>query len=628
MEDVITPAGSYTNRRWIGLAPAGGECPPTDGWQAERLVDLKKLPAKAGADKALLHQLGLDRFCVYTPTFPFGVPDPPANPTAQMDRLALSSSGLEDTITPILAGHFLGQAGYSTLPLPSAASPSVRLTFIDSQPTDDEIPAPAPPGSQHGYTLGQLARRLVCSPAGACAATVASRRALSFGDFDPRQPLPSQPLSDRQSGHVGLVSELAQAIVDEVVHWQDTGDRRHLILNLSLGWDGEILHDIDQRRVSRLDPAVQAVYAALRYARLRGALVIAAAGNRSGAPTASQWPLLPAAWEMRRPWPWPFVLGPKLVYAVGGVDWQGLPLPNYRHGGRPRRVAYGDHAAAEVTGQPPTAIYTGSSVSAAVVSSIAAVIWHLRPELTPAEVMKLISRSGDRLETRADVYPWRDLWLLDRLLPHPRMQRASLCAAVRRACGPGARHCRSLTQPLPACPAWERQAPELKDLFAAAKKPIDFTEVSTVPRPCNPRARYLITGDVAPVSFCPTDQFVSAASRRWVLPQPEDDPCPGCTLLPKPPGFYTLVMEMGDAWRENHSAADIKGAMLTIDCPRGDRTTRTYAIPFLFDPTVGQQTVSTAEAGTSLEGCRAQIDFTVQKEETLMSIQNPVIVDP
>ena len=50
-----------------------------------------------------------------------------------------------------------------------------------------------------------------------------------------------------------------------------------------------------------------------------------------------------------------------------------MPLPNYRHGGRPRRVAYGDHAVTAVgDGITPihTPIYTGTSVSAAVVSAV------------------------------------------------------------------------------------------------------------------------------------------------------------------------------------------------------------------------------------------------------------------
>jgi Subtilase family len=441
--------------------------------------------------------------------------------------------------------------------------------------------------------------------------------------------------------------------VAEFLRWRQEGGSLHLILNLSLGWDGELFGDLAARRVADLDPPVRAVYGALRFAARRGVLVIAAAGNRRGGPQPSGWPLLPAAWELRRPSPWPFVPGPKLVYAVGGVDWQGLPLPNSRRGAMPRRVAYGDHAVTTVDGHP-TSIYTGTSVSAAVVSSIAAVVWDLRPELRPDQVMKLVSRSGERLETRADFYAW-DFWPLSRLLPRPQMRRASLCAAVKRACGPGGAQCSALAS-APQCRPWKRQPPLLSSAVLAGITPpaSPFTPTSLpssfIP-PCNPSMRLLTADGQVPAAPCPADQFGSVASQRWVMPQPEDDPCPGCTLLPKPPKaaslalealsdgggnlqddtqLYALALEIGGTWRNAHPNVTLVSATLDIDRYVDGVFSTRLTYPISFDLTAGApQTIDGLGDGYPLTGCTAQLNFVVQAADgTMMSLQNPVVVDP
>lgn len=111
-----------------------------------------------------------------------------------------------------------------------------------------------------------------------------ARRALKHPHFKANEPF--QPLPAAVGGYVGSISELAEAIMEEVLHWQKKGDRRHLILNLSLGWDGELAlldgraPDLRTSKVEDLEPSVQAVYKALQFARKEGVLVIAAAGMR------------------------------------------------------------------------------------------------------------------------------------------------------------------------------------------------------------------------------------------------------------------------------------------------------------------------------------------------------------
>ena len=656
----IDPRTAYTSQRWIGLTRGGGgDCPPVAGWSSERwLVEVCrcKQACPTNADTAILRETGLDRFCVYTagpgaPAF-----RPPPGLVAAPDRMALSASAdaLDQKVSPVLAEHFLRQAGALTAPLRSGTSPTVQLTFVDNQPTSDQLSfLPPPPGSQHGYALAYLAHDLVCPEDGPCAATIGSQRALGYLNFDPALPPP--PLD--QSGNVGLVSDLAQAIFNQVLPWKPVaGGKRHLILNLSLGWDGELFGDLSTRKASSLQTPVRLVYQALLLAAKKGVLVIAAAGNRRGGPEPSHWPVLPAAWELRQPWGTRLERGGRLVYAVGGVDWQGLPLSNSRRGGIPRRAAYGDHGVASVNGSLTT-IYTGTSVSTAVVSSIAAVIWNLRPDLRPAQVMELIDRSGDPLEARADFYPRRQA--LSWLRSGPPMQRASLCVAVRQACGPGAALCPALPS-VPQCSAWDQQPPPLwsafadttpfaEELFKPTSLPASFRSI------CDPSTRLLTEDGHVPDAPCPADQFGDLASQRWVLPQPGDDPCPGCTLISKPPmatmaslaitrsalspalsgqdasKHYTLALELDPSGIP--SGSNLVSATIDIDrFVKGKLKKRmTYPLSISFDPASGASLLSVTSLGDgdSLMGCRAQINFVVQTPDgKTMSIQNPVVVNP
>ncbi len=657
----LDPRGAYVNWRRVGVLRGGNrKCPPAPpGWRQESLLDLKpytkpdlyiysrQVPDTldrqvSPRDQALLRKLGLDRFCAYTaetdPPEPYQ--DPPGLKTVK-DRMAVSISGppepLHQQVAPALIRQFQEQTGASSLRLQQGQEPTVRITFIDSEPTGDLWPFQARAGSQHGHTLMHLARELVCSSASGppCAATLRSHRALNYRSVAPFESTP-----DGHGGFAGTILELANAISKEVLDWKPEGSVKHLILNLSLGWDGEGLGDLKSR-----DPSVRAVHEALRFAAQKGVLVIAAAGNRRGGTPGSRLPILPAAWELRSPsaWPWPFAWCHKLVYAVGGVDWQGLPLSNARRGGFPRRVAYGDHAVAEVAGHP-TRIYTGSSVSTAVVSATAAVVWHLRPDLRPDQVMKLIDRSGKDLPARADFYPWRHI------LPPPPTQRVSLCDAVRSACKPGSGPCPRLAE-LPSCPPWKPVHSDLGSLFPGdAAEPLTTYKPANPPPsfipPCDGSTRLLNKVDQVPAAPCPTDQFSSVTSQPWVLPQPGDDPCPGCMLFPPPPHAfivassspftskllaeedysYTLKFELAPS-----ISADARIVSATLDIDRfvdGRFKRMTYPLGLDFTPGI-LQTMGGFGDGKPLNDCRAQINFVVEKiDGTQMSVQNPVVIDP
>lgn len=608
---------------------------------------------RAVAAMPLLGQLGLDRFCAYTANA--GSPPSPFPKSLQgLSSVANSQMALAPTGEPdpdsakILGQHFLDQ----TSRMPDAAEtvlvashrPPVRLVFLDTQPSGEGVPHTSGP-SKHGYTLVHLARQLACPDvvgSDPCPIELATRLALPYNAFDPDVP-PAETLASSAGGNLGLVDELATAIVQEVLDWWPDSGRKHLILNLSVGWNGELLDELGTRKVSQLRADTRLVYNALQLARRSGALVIAAAGNRRGG-GESKWPLLPAAWELRRPSCWPLTLGPKPVYAVGGVDWQGLPLPNYRFGGLPRRVAFGDHAVARTESpDDPTAMYTGSSVSTAVVSAIAAVVWQLRPELGAADVMRLLGRSGDVLPGRADYYAWKDLWPFSKLIRAPHMRRLTLCQAVVRARKQGGE------RPVPNCQRPKKEAADLSALLSSVPSTLPALTAAALPSLCSPAS------DPTPRLFavpahgvpdpCPLYLWPDMVSQRWVAPQPDEAPCPGCSFVPphsvtgalaleevpdQPPG-YVLMIEIDPKWQP--PAARIESAALDVDRYSKGRfiERKTYDIPVADLEQAGfaggSHRLHLKEVD-SLTGCTVTLNFKVTVAGATYSVQSPVYVDP
>jgi Subtilase family len=652
---------------------AADPCPEVSGWTVANWLDQAllepgqkhdpKSPApdwrRDQASGPLLRELGLDRFCSYrataSPPRPFPQPLPAGLESATNSRMALVPTGDLDPgpadPVEILARHFLEQT--SGMPVAGVAPEKnlggpVRLVFLDTQPDGEGVPRSSGP-SRHGYTLVHLAEQLTCSGVAHCPVELATRLALPHSTFSPEVP-PADYGDGGPGGDLGLVDELAAAIVREIWNWRRSGSRQHLILNLSVGWDGELPGELGGRRGSPLKTDARLVYDALQLAHRSGALVIAAAGNRRGG-GESNWPLLPAAWELYRPSGLPRLLGPRPVYAVGGVDWQGLPLPNYRRGGMPRRVAFGDHAVVLTAGlDKHTDVYTGTSVSTAVVSSIAAVVWHLRPELGAAEVMRLVGRSGDPLPSRADYYAWKHLWPLSRLRKAPDLRRLSLCPAVAQACRGG--RCAA-----PSCHLWEptRHA-DLSPLGFVATLPLPAPRAASLPALCEPASRpaprFFTFGEreastdptAAGESSCPLYLLPDMVSQRWVCPQPEANPCPGCTFVPPPsgamastasPSGYVLAVEIDPEWQRS-TRAEIKSATLDVDRYDGGRLAArtTYNIPadeLLAAGAPGgthRLLLNGIGGGRSLAGCTATLNFEVSLDGRSYSIQSPVYVDP
>jgi hypothetical protein len=297
-----------------------------------------------------------------------------------------------------LHATFVRAAGIGTRPpQPQTAPERVRVGVLDTSP-DSGVVGPAARGYyDHGYNVGRVIRELACpnenDGAPDCVAGIDNTLALPH----------TQQGAQATGGYVGTTADLARAIDLAVHKWRTARAERRLVINISAGWD-----PIWGAGEPNANPGAGAVLQALRVAACHGALTLAAAGNKPGA-VGTDGAVYPAAYEAltaptraecaalgvrvdesRGPI---FDSDPRaaqLVYAVGGVDAMDRPLTNTRPRGRPRLVAYADHVVARSTDgpRPLTTIMTGSSMSTAVASGIAAAVWGRAPQLRPHEVVR------------------------------------------------------------------------------------------------------------------------------------------------------------------------------------------------------------------------------------------------
>lgn len=558
---VIDTSKACANWRWIGIKkdPAA-LCPKVTGWSERPLFGRKDPGPRCLDPKGQVRYRkvieDLNRFCVYEiadPRSDWGkLPSPSLSKglvRADRDCAALSPSALDleaMTWRPLF-NHFMAQAGRMAPPPGATEKPGVRLAFLDTEPTGHGVPSDDKPRrSRHGYTLAHIARHLVCTDLKNCAAQITTQLALPMVRFDPDNPARTET-DETRGGFMGTWVDLVDAIDREIYEWRLNDPERHLILNLSLGWDGTLFKNLSEEQIAGMSAGAQAVYSALQNASVQGALVLAAAGNQNYGPEATTGPLLPAGWERGLPELEGYWGSPEepVVYAVGGVQSDGFPLVNSRRGGLPRRVAYADHAV--VAGFNPkraTAMYTGSSVSTAVASSIAAVIWSARPELSAREVMAILDRSGEVFDgSEGNLRLPADFWFSARSASRsepPWVHRLSLCAAVREAeCAATDSACRDRFD----C-SWNPERPLLSHLLPEDSERIDTLELSSVPSPCR-SARMFYMGRSPRPPYCPSEQFSGINSQPWLFPQPQDNPCPNCVGIP-PPTELRAALEVGD----------------------------------------------------------------------------------
>jgi hypothetical protein len=628
----ISQDEACSTRRWIGVRAqnAQGGCPSPQGVDGGEWVGTKLFEASAAA-YAL--PPGLEGFCLYE----WKPNQTNAGPHVSSLKGLLGEGGLgaldRDCHVMGPLGTSAGvDAGWTTLHqsfhaqsgrlahLPSDAGfvPSqVRVAVVDSTPHGFSGGEAGDGLLDHGYVMGRIIRELGCPDDATCVAQVANHLALPQVTPNARDVV--------NGGYFGYQTQLALAIHNAVSDW-----RRHqqemvplmgappqprLVINLSVAWDGEYGGAYGDGGVASLRPSVRAVHAAITDAVCRGALVIAAAGNDPGGPAPVHGPMYPAAWETKPapthaqcegfegpnylgsnatpPNTQPLPVFPSadagtglyrpLVYAVGGVRADDMPLSNVRPGGRPRLAAPGSHAVAvdDSTSVPrPTDVLTGSSASAAVVSGIAATVWGYRPSLTAPEVMATVRQSAVDLGVPADFCLEGSACASGTPASERSIRRVSLCHALKAACSPRAEHCPPAASTL-ACvprPARSGHLPRLSaDQLALIDSSITLTvdgsawstalDTAATRELCGHTALRGMDGGSLDTA-CPFRQFYSGPKRPWTGPQPKENPCPLCRMATSPT----------DGGTEDGGTAETGTLYLGIDSDFSDQT--------LSDPTL------------------------------------------
>ena len=288
--------------------------------------------------------------------------------------------------------------------LPEPLGPKPTVAIIDTAAHDASW-ATAARADEHGLVMGGIVDLVRCPDT---EPTCPGERVHYERAFDPE-------LRGRAS-----VMSLTSAILRAIEHWDDLGGDEPLVLNMSVGWEWDsgknaALSDLRCRQLSpekcegpepattewkpgQPTPSEEALMLALSYASCRGVLSVAAAGNtRSGACTEIGM-MAPAAWEAFDPptaaqcaelldGDTPASLGNRLAYGVGGVDEDDRPIVNARPKSDPPRVLYASMAAVPTTGDDFSIPLTGTSVSTAAMSGLAAQYWTMHPGLTPNALM-------------------------------------------------------------------------------------------------------------------------------------------------------------------------------------------------------------------------------------------------
>ncbi|MEL6548085.1 MAG: S8 family serine peptidase, partial [Myxococcota bacterium] len=269
------------------------------------------------------------------------------------------------------------------------------------------------------------------------------------------------------------------------------------------------------------------------------ALVLAAAGNSTGGSHSNSGALLPAAWSthpapttgecvhdyfgepVQAELPPSFGERP-LLYAVGGVDGRGAALANARRSAQPAIVAHADQAVTEDQNGYLDGL-TGTSVSTAVVSAAAALLWSYAPDLHADDVLTLIYESGETLGVADFGYGGA---------APVSVRRVNACQALSHACT-----ALGVCELSEECPEWKRVLPEQpSDLqlgaFPGVKvfSPMFPSVPQSVPM-CGSRDVYADDPSALEIAPCPDLQYHNEFARPWTDPQPDDPRCPNCRAM-------------------------------------------------------------------------------------------------
>jgi len=410
-------------------------------------------------------------------------------------RVAAHGDELNDALT----AH--GQYHVGEIEWSAVVSATARVAVIDTAASEWRDPDNNP----HGKAVGILAQDAACNDFTSC--NVRVEKFLGLPLIRDSESLPGQTIIRRdvaRGGAFGAHGDLAGSIVRAV---DAAPANLPTVINLSLAYDAPELAASTTPLPDDLSNGV--VLDALRYARCRGALILAAAGNgpvpaRDGQTAAfpARWTSLPAldtqacidrygiARHASNTAP--------LLYAVSGVDFGDRPLLTTRAEGQSVLAALGFAVVREDPTGGYTRILTGTSMATATVSGVAAAYWGtFLAAVSPDRIVR------DLYEASPDVSS-----ATPHFLPHQDPQSPKFFSAVRRinrcSIADTVRAPASCTvRPVSASNVPESVVPDLPEGAPSF-------EPSVLPE----RA-----GGVSPLEY------------PWILPQPEGEPgCTSCSL--------------------------------------------------------------------------------------------------
>lgn len=404
---------------------------------------------------------------------------------------------------------------------PAEADPMgapVTVAVVDSVPTRPDAPIGRPrlANSLHGTTMSLLIRDFATDSTGACAASILQTLAL---DLRYDESSSQWRLDIEGGGQIGTPGSVALATWDAIRLWTKTAKNSRLVLNYSIGWSPIAAESLSMVAVTMI----------LQAARQRGALMLAAAGNKVAGPdgdTTEVGPMLPAGFE----------IGPSgtdcpqqdcdpLTFGVGAVVSDSELLPTSRPKSTPRLVAWGFLGVANPAHLDPNGAnssagfvpLSGTSVSTAIATAAAAAIWAEDPLLSADQVYQRLVDIGDPMSgISVEVCPGA----ADCSTTAPR--RIQLCrAAVSETDGP--------CIPEPRVPGTVLAEALAADPFP--NQPLGQAGGFELSPICGPNYVLWTGQDPETIDFhCPEKQIIGYESQAYVYPQPGDPGCDTCVL--------------------------------------------------------------------------------------------------
>jgi hypothetical protein len=350
-----------------------------------------------------------------------------------------------------------------------------------------------------------------------------------------------------RGGYFGYQSELAEGIMatlDRVPF-----DDRKLVLTLAVGWEPK------PDEFNTPTPAVQAVRDAITIAHCRGAAIVAASGNRPPGNVCVTQATAPGSWasapgltaaqcgglgvDVNLPSP-PHAYHP-FLHAATPLDWEAGNLADFREGSNARLATTGFSGfvthASESYGP-----MTGSSVSTAALSGIAALVWSYFPDLSADALMQLIYESGTPTSQTASLSLPSSTQSSQ--LAGPLQHQVTACGALQYACtnwqnytmahgaNPATQPsiCNTLSDQCPTSgpahvdtTAWstdfEQALAQLSDAQLGRTNGPVWSTIECVG--CNNQPRFV---------KLPPGLASEPAAEPWVVPQPQSLPCPLCKI--------------------------------------------------------------------------------------------------